>query len=328
MTAATTAATPSNKLHLGLFLPIWEDKEGKATTWRQLRELAQIADEAGIDSLWVPDHFLIYPTWGYWEAWTMLSAIAEATTRATIGPLVTCTSFREPALLALMAHTLNEISEGRLVLGLGAGYPDRDLSWSAFGYATDHPAGRFEEAIEIIVRLLREGHLNFHGKYYNLEGCDLRLRSASIPPVWVGAIGPRMLRLTAQWADACNLRAFADEIDAMPATLAKVDQACRDVGRDPTTLARTAFTMLSFAEPGIDLTRYRSKPLLGSPEEQALKLHALHRMGLQHVACIIDPADKPGPLTQYPIYTPAALERFLLVHDELRKLEAAQPSQL
>ena len=327
MTAAMTAATPSNKLHLGLFLPIWEDKEGKATTWPQVRELAKMADEAGIDSLWVPDHFLIYPTWGYWEAWTMLSAIAEATTHATIGPLVTCTSFRQPAHLALMAHTLNEISEGRLILGLGAGYPDGDLSWSAFGYPTDHPAGRFEEAIEIIARLLREGRLDFHGKYYHLEGCDLRLRSASVPPVWVGAIGPRMLRLTAQWADACNLRAFADEIDAMPATLARVDQACRDVGRDPATLARTAFTMLSFAEPGTDLTRYRSKPILGSPEEQALKLHALHKMGLQHVACIIDPYDKPGPLTQYPIFTPAALERFLLVRDELRKLEAAQPSQ-
>jgi hypothetical protein len=156
-------ADVSERLTLGVFLPGWEDQYGAAPSWSEIHDMARRAEEAGLDALWLPDHLLLTPRWGTREAWTLLAALAASTSRITIGTLVTCTAFREPALLALMASTLDEVSGGRLILGLGAGYPDRDLSWQAFGYATDHPVGRFEEAVEIIVRLLHGERVTYQG---------------------------------------------------------------------------------------------------------------------------------------------------------------------
>ena len=125
-------------LRIGLNLPTWPLRDGSYASWPQMRTLARTMDEMGVDTLWAPDHLQrMTPgrgTFGFWECWTILTAAAEATTRIEIGPFIACTGFRNPALLAKMAATLDEVSGGRLVLGLGSGVPARDPSWAAFGY--------------------------------------------------------------------------------------------------------------------------------------------------------------------------------------------------
>ena len=210
MTSAEARSTPPvtsvGTLQLGLNLPTWEDRHGQAMRWPQLLELATLIDQVDVATLWVPDHLQIRPDRGFWECWTVLAALAQATTRITLGPHVICTSFRNPALLAKMAATLDEVCGGRLVLGLGSGLPELDASWRLFGYPTDHPVSRFAEAVEIIARLLRDGMVDFHGAYYHVDACDLRPRGPrpTGPPIWIAARGPRMLRLAARWADAVN----------------------------------------------------------------------------------------------------------------------------
>ncbi len=316
------------RLTLGIFLPSWEDQNGAAPSWSQVCALARRAEEAGLDTLWLPDHLLLTPQWGARDAWTLLAALAAATSRIQIGTLVTCTAFRAPALLALMASTLDEVSGGRLLLGLGAGYPDRDLSWEAFGYATDHPIGRFEEAAAIIVRLLRGERVTYQGHYYQTTEAMLRLRGPrpNGPPVWIGGEGPRLQRVAVAWADAFNLRVHPGEEERIRDVFARLDETCRTAGRDPATLARTGFGIVSLAAADSLPSRFpdpkRTRPFSGTPEAIAAQLHSLRAAGVEHMACIVDDGETAGPLTQYPVLREAGLERFLLVAKALRRLES------
>jgi alkanesulfonate monooxygenase SsuD/methylene tetrahydromethanopterin reductase-like flavin-dependent oxidoreductase (luciferase family) len=150
---------------------------GQSARWNDLLELALLAEAVGFDSLWVPDHLLISwqeQTRGIWECWSLLAALAAVTERVELGPLVTRTGFRSPALLAKMADTMDEISGGRLVLGLGAGTSAPEES--AFGAPGDHRVDRFEETLQIIVPLLRDGRVDFAGRYYRARNCELRPR--------------------------------------------------------------------------------------------------------------------------------------------------------
>jgi len=322
-------ADVSERLRLGVFLPGWEDQYGAAPSWSQIRDMARRAEEAGLDALWLPDHLLLTPQWGAREAWTLLAGLAAATRRIQIGTLVTCTAFREPELLALMASTLDEVSGGRLILGLGAGYPDRDLSWQAFGYATDHPVGRFEEAVEIIVRLLRGERVTYQGQYYRTADATLRLRGPrpNGPPIWIGGEGPRLQRAAVRWADAYNLRVHPGEDERLRDAFDQLEQACRAVGRDPATLEHTGFGIVSLADPAKLPDRFpdpkRTRPFSGTPEEIAAQLQTLREAGVEHMACIVDDGETPGPLTQYPVMRTAGFERFLLVAEALRQLEAS-----
>ena len=321
-------ADTNERLGLSVFLPAWEDQYGSAPSWIQIRELSRRAEEVGLDAVLLPDHLLLTPQWGGREAWTFLSALAASTSRIQIGTVVTCTAFREPALLALMASTVDEISGGRLILGLGAGYPDRDLSWRAFGYDTDHPVGRFEEAVEIIVRLLRGEHVTYQGQYYQTADAILRLRGPrpNGPPIWIGGGGPRMQRASIRWADAYNVRVHPGEEELLHTRFAQIDSACRAAGRDPGTLERTGFGIVSLADPASLADRFpdsrRSRPFSGSPTEIAAQLVALRAAGVSHMACIVDDGETTGPLTQYPVMNAAGFERFLLVAEALRALEA------
>lgn len=318
------------RLTLGVFLPGWEDQNGVAPSWRAIRDLARRGEAAGLDVLWLPDHFLLNPTWGGRDAWTLLAALAEATSRIQIGTLVTCTGFREPALLALMAATLDEISGGRVILGLGAGYPDRDLSWSAFGYPTDHPTGRFEEAVEIIARLGRGEHVTYQGQYYHTDDAVLRIRGPrpNGPPIWIGGEGPRMMRASVRWANAYNLRVHPGEAERLREVFGRVDEECGAQGRDPATLERTGFGLVSLADAASLPDRFpdpkRTRPFHGTPEEVAGELRALWAAGMRHMACIVDDGATPGPLTQYPVLSADGFERFLAVAEAVRRLERAE----
>jgi len=195
-------------LKVGINLPTPEGGiAGKTTRWADLFAIASRAEALGFDSLWVPDHLLL--TWqektrGIWECWSGLSALAAVTHRVELRSLVACTAFRSPALLAKMADTIDEISGGRLILGLGAGWNGPESQ--VFDMKSDHRVDRFEEALQIIVPLLRTGRVDFAGKYYQARDCELRPRGPRPggPPILIGDKGPRMLRLAATHADLWN----------------------------------------------------------------------------------------------------------------------------
>jgi alkanesulfonate monooxygenase SsuD/methylene tetrahydromethanopterin reductase-like flavin-dependent oxidoreductase (luciferase family) len=238
---------PGRPLQVGLFLPFGERMlDGATPRWTDLLAMARLAEAIGCDSLWVGDHMLLGgddPP-HCWEAWTLLTAIASSTTRVAIGPLVAATSFRNPAVLAKMAATLDEVSAGRLILGLGAGYVEAE--YRAFGFPYDHRGGRFAEAFAIIAGLLKEGRVDLDGTYYQARECELRPRGPRPqgPPIIVGTRGARLLRLTAERADGWNgwlasATPGSSRPEAVRPLRATVDAACRAAGRDPATLGRS-----------------------------------------------------------------------------------------
>lgn len=196
-------------MKVGVMLPTIEDHDGRdggiMPSYQTIRELALAVDESGLDSVWVPDHLIFrFPDQketGVWEGWTMLAALAEVTSRVELGTLVLCVPFRNPALTARMATTLDEVSGGRLILGLGAGWHQPEFD--AFGFPFDQLASRFEEGLQIIAPLLRQGQAALDGKFVRADASGRpRGPRPHGPPILVGAGKPRMLRLTARHADA------------------------------------------------------------------------------------------------------------------------------
>src|SRR5215216_5237807 len=227
---------------IGLFVPHFElPWNGSTLRWAEIAALARRAEEIGFDSFWLPDHLLyrfpeVHPQ-GAWDAWSLLAALAATTRTMEIGPLVACSSFRNPALIAKMADTIDEISGGRLILGLGAGWHEPE--YTAFGFHFDHRVSRFDEAMQIITALLRTGHVDFDGTHYTARDCELRPRGPRPkgPPILIGGSGPRMLRLAARYGDAWNADRQND-VATVQELNARVDAACNDEGRDPASLAR------------------------------------------------------------------------------------------
>jgi probable F420-dependent oxidoreductase len=251
----------------------------------------------GFDSLWLADHLLHRPPGeeerGFWEAFTFLSALAAVTSRIALGPLVACSSFRNPGLLAKMADGIDEISGGRLILGLGAGWTEPE--YRAFGYPFDHRVARFEEAMQIIVPLLREGHVDFAGRYYEAHVARLRPRGPSRtgPPIWIGAQGPRMLELTARYADAWNCIAKAFPAAGMAGEYQRLLQACEREGRDPATLQLTAQVEAHVLGPG-ERKSEGDPAMTGTPDEVAEMLQEWGEGGVQHLVVLFLPQDTEG----------------------------------
>src|SRR3954468_15787373 len=199
MEAAMADGATGRRMKIGVLASLGEGSMGeRAKRYADIQAMAQTAEQIGLDSFWLADHLIYrYPEKdenGCWEVFTFLSGVAAATSRIALGPLVACTSFRNPALLAKMADALDEISGGRFILGLGAGWHEPE--YTAFGWPFDHRVGRFEEAMQIIAPLLRKGKVDFHGQYYDATDCVLRPRGPSPagPPLMIGGTRPRMLR--------------------------------------------------------------------------------------------------------------------------------------
>ncbi len=221
---------------------VGSDGPGRVPTFDEVVEHARHVEDAGLDSIWVCDHLLSHPTddapaEGIVEAWTLLAALAARTERVELGQLVTCVSFRNPAILAKMATTVDEISGGRVTLGLGAGWDDRE--YRAFGVPIDHRVDRFEEALQVIVPLLRGERVTIDGTYHHANDLVLLPRPTRRVPTLIAADGPRMLRLTARHADAWNTAWYGAPSDALRAKLAEMDAALEAEGRDPAGLRRT-----------------------------------------------------------------------------------------
>jgi alkanesulfonate monooxygenase SsuD/methylene tetrahydromethanopterin reductase-like flavin-dependent oxidoreductase (luciferase family) len=259
--------------------------------------MAVAAETVGFDSLWVGDH-LLYRSGngvrGPWEAWSVMAALAAATERVQIGPLVAATSFHSPAMLAKKAATIDEISNGRFILGLGAGW--NRTEYEAFGFPFDHRAGRFEEAFTIIRKLLREGQTSFTGEYYTIRDCELVPRPrGSGPPLMVGSQGPRVLRASLPHVDMWNAwhAWYGNNPAGLKEMMANIDDICVEVGRDPATVSRTVAIMVQ--APGGhgriygDTEHEGSEAIAGSPAEVAEALRAFAMPGLDHVQLVVDP---------------------------------------
>jgi len=280
----TSAACEPMKI--GLFIYLANGRESHAKRpYQSIRAIARQVEADGFDSIWLADHLLYRDaeeTRGIWESWTMLSALAEATQRVEIGSLVLCNSFRNPAILAKMATAADEVSEGRLILGVGAGWNEPE--YRAFGLPYDHRVDRFEEALQILRPLLRDGYADFTGKYYQVKDCPDVPRGPRPdgPPLMVGGEGPRMLRLTAQYGDFWNT-GYMGKPETMTEPLARIEAACREVGRDPATLGVTAFIGLWFPELQATQPSFFDKPLTGTVAEIAAAIHGYAELGIPHI---------------------------------------------
>ena len=278
-------------MKLGLVILLAKLKElGRAPRYSEIRQMALRGEESGFDSIWLYDHLLYRPdqktglgepTIGIWECWTILSALAEATKRVEIGTLVLCSSFRNPAILAKMAHTIDEVSEGRFILGIGAGWNKPE--YDAFGLPFDHRVDRFEEAVQIINPLLKNGYVDFEGQYYQARDCEITPRGprAEGPPLLIGSFGPRMLRLTAQYADIWNT-CYMGEPKTLKKPLSEIYAACDEMGRDPQTLGITAAVALAFPDlrkPPAFMDDY----LTGSSDDIAEAIKGYEEMGVGHL---------------------------------------------
>jgi alkanesulfonate monooxygenase SsuD/methylene tetrahydromethanopterin reductase-like flavin-dependent oxidoreductase (luciferase family) len=272
------------------------------TRWPQLREMARAAEEIGLDSIWVGDHLLYrddgLPPRGPWEAWSTLAAIAAVTERVQIGPLVAAASFHNPAMLAKKAATVDEISGGRLILGLGAGW--NEAEYRAYGFPFDHRVSRFEEAFTIVRTLLAEGRIDFHGTYFDLGDCQLLPRGprhelGEGPPLLIGSIGERMLGITLPWVHAWNAwySWFDNSVEGYRPMRDGVDAACVAAGRDPAQVERTLALLVGF--PGGkgrsigDLRAPQVTPIPSDPAMLAATLRDFAAEGVGHVQLVLDP---------------------------------------
>jgi alkanesulfonate monooxygenase SsuD/methylene tetrahydromethanopterin reductase-like flavin-dependent oxidoreductase (luciferase family) len=282
-------------LKVGVQLPEAE----RAVPWSELLAMARRIEELGYDSLWVGDH-LLYRNPGEaprapWEAWSLLAALAAVTSRVEVGPLVACTAFHNPAMIAKKAATIDEISGGRLILGLGAGWHEPE--YDAYGFPFDHRAGRFEEAFTIIRTLLREGTIDFAGRYYRVRDCVLTPRGprAGGPPLLVGSSGDRMLAITMPYVEYWNAwyGDFGNDLAGLAPLLAKVDAACAGAMRDPGAVVRTVAVLVgmtgSTGRAAADPGERAIPPKTGTAEELAEWLRGFARAGIGHVQVVLDP---------------------------------------
>ncbi len=289
------SATSGRPCKLGVILPEAEfDMGGETPRWNNYVAMAMLAEEMGFDSVWFVDHLLYRgdataaEQQGVWECWTILAALAAITERVELGPLVTPTSFRNPALFAKMVDTVEEISNGRIILGIGAGWHEDE--YQAFGFPYDHRVSRFEEAFDIIHSLLRKGSVDFEGTYYSARECELRPRGPRPggPPIMIGSRGPRMLRATLPHVEMWNawLSGGRSHPDEIPAMRDQIDAACREVGRDPATLERSVSIMVDQTgtrEIGASMGPDTAEPLGGSPEDIADGIRAFAAEGISHI---------------------------------------------
>jgi probable F420-dependent oxidoreductase len=277
-------------MRVGLLLPMGDEPTpGVPGTFTEIAALAGEVEAAGLDSVWLYDHLYMQvgdiPASASWEAWSLLSALAATTRRVTLGTLVSCNSFRHPALLARMAHTVAEISGDRLVLGVGAGWHEPE--YRAFGFPFDHRVDRFEEALQVIATMLREGVVTFEGTYYQVKDCPLwPPRPAAAPmPILVGARGERMLGLVARWADAWNTAWYAGPDERFAQAREGLRAACEVEGRDPAEIELTVGMLIGASDR-------KSTPR--DPAAVADALAAWRDEGVQHLICWADPTDAAG----------------------------------
>lgn len=278
-------------MKIGVQLPEVE----RVVRWPEYAQLARLAETIGFDSLWIGDHYLYRrdgTTNGPWEAWSLLAALAAVTERISLAPFVASLTFHNPAVLAKKAATVDEIADGRLILGVGAGW--NETEYRAFGFPFDRRVARFAEAFTIVRRLLDGETVTIDGEFTTLDECALlptSKRAGGRIPLMVGSSGERMLELTLPYADAWNawFLDFENRPHLVAGLLDRLADACARVGRDPATIETSVALLLDF---GSTSPRAGSiNPIGGSPGEMAHALFELADLGIDHVQLVLDPID-------------------------------------
>lgn len=271
----------------GIQLPEIERHVG----WPELAEMARAVETLGFDSLWYGDH-LLYRDGGVakgpWEAWTTLAALAAVTERVLLGPFVAATAFHAPAMLAKMAATVDEISAGRLILGIGAGW--NRVEFDAYGFPYDRRVSRFGEAFEIVRRLLAGERFSFDGVYHRLRDAELAPPPRpGGPPIMVGSVGPRMLAITLPhvWGWNAWFTDHGNDPGRLRHLVREVSTTAAREGRDPETLVGSAAVLLQFG--GAAGRRNSEHPVTGGPEQMADTLGRFSETGVRHLQLVLDP---------------------------------------
>ena len=291
----TAAAAGRRPLKVGIQLPEIE----RPVRWPELASMIRAIEDAGFDSIWTGDHFLYHLADGSaeapWDAWSVLAATAAVTSRVALGPLVTPIGFYNPAVLAKKAATVDEISGGRLVLGLGAGW--NEVEFRGYGVPFDHRIARFSEAFTIVRTLLQEGEIDFAGEYFSARDCQLVPRSRpGGPPIMIGSVGERMLEITLPYVRAWNVwhTETRNSPGGVAPLVARVEAACAKVGRDPATVDATVVALVRMAggvgrRQGDGTLDTTPNPIQGPPEAIAEELRAYARAGVVEVQLVVDP---------------------------------------
>jgi probable F420-dependent oxidoreductase len=277
-------------VRVGIQLPEVEREVG----WPEVLALARAAEEVGFDSIWLGDHLLYRGDGrlerGPWDVWTMLAALAASTERVSLGPLVASTAFHPPGLVARMAAAIQEISGGRFVLGLGAGW--NEVEFRAFGLPFERRGARFLEAFRVIRQLLDGDRLTFAGEFFQLEDAVLLPRPVRPPKLMIGTTGPRLLEATLLHVDAWNTWYdwYGNTPEGFAARNAEVTAVAERAGRDPASLERSACVLVVLDRSSTDrpLTA-EGPPLEGSPEQIAAGLHALGEAGADEAIVVASP---------------------------------------
>jgi probable F420-dependent oxidoreductase len=231
-------------LSVGVQLPEVE----RDVRWPEVVAMARAAEEVGFDSIWLGDHLLYRgdgrPERGPWDAWTMLAALAASTERVRLGPLVACSAFHPPGMLARMAATIDEVSGGRFVLGIGAGW--NQTEFDAFGIAFAERASRFEEAFEIVRRLLGGERVTFEGRFSRVEDAVLLPEPRRRVPLMVGSNGDRVLRAALPHVDGWNTwyADYGNTPDGFRTLNERVTGLAQDAGRASSDVARSACALV------------------------------------------------------------------------------------
>ena len=256
--------------------------------------MARAAEAVGFDSIWVGDHLLYRadggPERGPWEAWTVLAALGAATERIELGPLVACTAFHPPGLIAKMAATVAEISGGRFVLALGAGWNEEEFR--AFGLPFDHRVSRFEESFTIIRGLLAGQRVNLRGRYFEADDAVLLPRPATPPRLVIGSNGPRMLAAALPHVDAWNTwyEDYGNSPDGFAKLNERISGAARQAGRDPGDIERSACVLVALdGSNGERAATPNAAPVTGSAERIVSVLRELCDAGADETILVVDP---------------------------------------
>jgi len=281
---------PARKPRVAVQLPEVE----RDVRWPEYRAMAAAAEEAGFDGLYVGDHLLYRddgrPERGPWEAWTLLAALAAVTERVDLGPLVACAGFHPPAVLAKMAATLTELSGGRFVLGLGAGWNEDEFR--AFGVPFDRRVSRFAEALAIIDGLLRGDRVTLEGEFHAVHDAVLLPPARHRTRLMIGSNGPRMLRIALPHADAWNTwyEDYGNTAEGFFALNETISAAARDAGRAPEEIARSACALVvldrAAGERPVTAT---APPIEGSPGAIAGRIRELADAGADEVILVASP---------------------------------------
>jgi probable F420-dependent oxidoreductase len=256
--------------------------------------MARAAEEVGFDSIWVGDHMLYRGDGaerGPWEAWTLLAALAAATERVALGPLVACTAFHPPGLIAKMAATIAEVSGGRFVLGLGAGWNEEEFR--AFGLPFDHRVSRFEEAFTIIRMMLAGERVTVRGHYLQAEDAVLLPLPAAPPRLMIGSNGPRMLAATLPHVDGWNTwyEDYGNSAEGFARLNERISAAARDAGREPEDIERSACVLVAVDGSSGERasTPDAPRPVTGSADRMSSALRELHEAGADEIILVVDP---------------------------------------